>query len=156
MEEDKVRISPISKYLLLGTAIFFDLLGLVPALQYVTNIVAYLTLGFWLRLKGISFGEMIGAKRSGKKVVMSLAKRLTVLGLEAFIPFIPGIWYFVHLVIKEANSGSGEHTNIKVEESTTNKNTPSSPRVTRGAPDRPVRPRARVAQNSVREIRKRV
>lgn len=120
----KERISDSNKYLIVGTAVFYDTLqalfglfhfipvvgnGFSIVLGYMISILAFLTFFVWFSVKGVSFFR-------GKK-----AARRTLLWVSEYIPVlnslpIPGWTFFTIYTIKMVQSEDKEENAKNSEE----------------------------------------
>ena len=64
-EAPKERIPKETYYLMLGTALFFDLISLVPGLNIVVIVFASLTFALWFAIRGVSFTKNKKISRAG-------------------------------------------------------------------------------------------
>ncbi len=59
-EEKEKPIPSTTKWLMRGTAIFFDIISIIPVVNWIVDVVAYLTFGVWFMMHGrniFSFGK---------------------------------------------------------------------------------------------------
>lgn len=96
MSDYNYRISKIDYYLMLGTAIFFDLiqagLDLIPFIGWIASsiiaLIAFLTFWLWLKIKGIGLFDK-GLRMISLWVITPI--------LEATFSFIPGLTVMIIL-----------------------------------------------------------
>ena len=96
MSDYNYRISKIDYYLMLGTAIFFDLiqvgLDLIPFIGWMVSsviaLIAFLTFWLWLKIKGVGLFD--------KGLRMMVLWVITPI-LEATLSFVPGLTIMIIL-----------------------------------------------------------
>jgi hypothetical protein len=70
------RIPETTAFLMIGTALFFDLLSIVPVVNWIAAIFAWMTFGLWFLMRGVGFIN---------------PKKLATWGVAALIGLIPAL-----------------------------------------------------------------
>jgi hypothetical protein len=83
MGEENQRITSGTKYLMMGVALFFDVLSLVPGLNVITAFLGYGTIWFWFLTKNVVFTK-------NPKMVKSVLGGLAIEMLP-FFSWLPAI-----------------------------------------------------------------
>lgn len=79
--QKRERITKTVEYLMLGTALFFDLLSIIPIVNIVSWILDKLTFGMWFLIRGAGFVGFFNSKKPASETLMYIAGFIPVLSI---------------------------------------------------------------------------
>ena len=108
------RISKVTEWLMFGTAVFFDLLSIIPIVNWIIFVLTPLTFGLWFLMHNAGWVGFINTKKLKGDVAIYIIEVIPVLSM------LPGITIRIYRSIKMIQSEDKEYNKKQSEKNKRN------------------------------------